>query len=69
MDLLFENLLASAFEGDKMKFYGWAVKLYSKQQLDIDFSDFEKIKKFITNHKNMTAICEGQLLEYLLTVK
>ncbi len=55
--------LVSGSKGDAVKFYGWALKLHEGKELDIDKSDTQTLKDFITNNEQLTILAKAQLLE------
>lgn len=57
--------LASANEGNSIKLFDWATKLYNKQELEIDDTDAGVLKAFIENTKFLTVLAKGQLIEHL----
>lgn len=57
--------LASANEGNSIKLFDWATKLYNKQTLEIDDTDVTVLKAFVENTKFLTNLAKGQLLEFL----
>lgn len=56
------NNLANSTEKDPIKFYDWAMKLYKTGVLDLDRSDFELLKKFISEMP-FSVLFRAQLLE------
>jgi hypothetical protein len=66
-DITLCNILAdqlvSGSKGDAVKFYGWALKLHEGKELDIDKSDTQTLKDFITNNEQLTILAKAQLLE------
>lgn len=54
--------LASAADGDALKNWGWANKFYKREPVDLDRSDFDKLKNFIESHKGLPAITKAQIL-------
>lgn len=63
------NWLANSSKGaDAIKFYDWALKLYKTGTLDLDNSDWDKLKKFITEVEGMSNSFRAQLLQrFILT--
>jgi hypothetical protein len=55
--------LVSGSKGDAVKFYGWALKLHEGVELDIDKSDKQTLKDFVTNNEQLTILAKAQLLE------
>ena len=49
-----------------LKFWGWAEKLYKDGSLELDESDVELLKHFITENPNIPTVYAGQLLRILL---
>jgi len=59
------NQLASASEGDAIKMYGWAVKMYENQPVEVDDSDFKKMRDFTEASKQMSILAKAQILSAL----
>ncbi len=59
------NTLVQSAKGDPIKFWGWALKLNNKEELEIDKSDFDTLKNFIKDHEGLTILLKGQFLESL----
>lgn len=55
--------LVSGSKGDAVKFYGWALKLHEGLELELDKSDKQTLKDFITNNEQLTILAKAQLLE------
>jgi len=55
--------LVSGSKGDAVKFYGWALKLHEGHELDLDKSDKQTLKDFVTNNEQLTILAKAQLLE------
>lgn len=66
-DVTLGNILAeqlvSGSKGDAVKFYGWALKLHDGKELELDKSDTQTLKDFITNNEQLTILAKAQLLE------
>lgn len=62
---LVANDLVSGSEGDVIKFYDWAIRLNKGETIELDRSDYEKLKEFITASKRITILVKGQLLPLL----
>lgn len=62
------NVLGNAINGDPVKLYDWALKLYKTGELDIDRSDWATLKKFVIDTEKLANILKAQLLErFILT--
>lgn len=60
---LLAETLSSHNEGDALKFFGWARKLYVGEALSLDASDLGKLKEFVQNSKFLPNITKAQILE------
>ena len=60
---LLGNQLAFAQKGDALKLFSWAQKVYNGETLDLDKSDTQTLKDFITNNEQLTILAKAQLLE------
>ena len=56
------NALSQNSEGDALKYWGWATKLYQGEVLDLDVSDAETLKGFIKTSNTLTILLKGQAL-------
>lgn len=68
---LLSHALADYIQGmptgkQALKFWGWAEKLYKDGSLELDESDKELLKQFITENPNIPTVYAGQLLRILL---
>lgn len=59
------NTLVMVSQGDVLKFYGWAMKMNNGDVVDLDKSDQETLKKFVTENQNLTILVKAQILELL----
>lgn len=57
------NQLAFGTKGDALKFFSWAQKAYNGEPLDLDKSDTQTLKDFISNNEQLTVLAKAQLLE------
>lgn len=57
------NELVSGNKGDAVKFYGWALKLHEGKEIELDKSDTQTLKDFVTNNEQLTILAKAQLLE------
>jgi hypothetical protein len=48
-----------------LKFWGWATKLHSGIELDLDDSDMEVFKNFIKESESLTVLAKAQILKSL----
>lgn len=60
---LLASLLVSGATGDIFKFYDWAKEIYAGRTIDLDKSDQETLKKFISDAAQITILSKAQLLE------
>lgn len=63
------NILASSLVGgakvgslDPIKIYDWAMALYKHGEIQVDESDFNALKDYISNSETLTILAKGQLL-------
>jgi hypothetical protein len=61
-NVLADQLVAGT-KGDAIKYYGWALKLHEGKELELDKSDTQTLKDFITNNEQLTILAKAQLLE------
>ena len=50
---------------DPLKAYSLAMNIYGKKEIELDESDFSKLKDFIEGDTNFTPLVIGQILSYL----
>ena len=62
---LVANSLVQQSKGDALKFWEWALALNKGEELDLDSSDQETLKKFIKDNENFAIIAKAQLLQVL----
>lgn len=65
----FANTLMAEKSGDAVKLFDWAMTLNKSGIIEVDESDFNKIKDIIEKSETLFIIAKAQLLKYLLTVK
>lgn len=63
---LLADVMAADVVSDSLKFYSWALKLYAFEQIEIDVSDTELLKKFVKDTKNLTVLSKAQILEKMI---
>lgn len=61
-------MAAAMLSEDPIKFHTWAVKLYNKQEIDIDKSDVQRIKNLI-KQSDLLPVAAAPLLEMLNDLK
>jgi cell division septal protein FtsQ len=59
------NQLVSSTEGDPLKFFDWAMRFNKGETVELDRSDYEKLKDFVTKSKTLTNLSKGQILPLL----
>lgn len=59
------NVLVQGAKGDPLKFFTWAMKLNSKETLELDPSDVNTLKEFVTNHETLTILLKAQTLNLI----
>lgn len=67
-ELLAASLMVET-KGDAIKYFDWAMNLNKKLIIEVDESDFLKIKQFITDNERLTLLAKAQFLKYFETVK
>ncbi len=63
------NFLVSSTKGDALKYYDWACALYKGNTIQVDSSDFKKIRSFVEDHDQLTNLAKAQILKELDAVK
>jgi hypothetical protein len=67
---LVAGAMAASSEGDSVKMYHWATKLWDGKELLLDNSDFKAIENFIKDGKHhLTNLVRGQALNVMSTAK
>jgi hypothetical protein len=51
---------------DPLKLYIWATKLHQKDEIELDKSDIEKVKKIIKSDELTSALIQAQMLEVFI---
>ena len=63
------GVLISEVKGDAIKYFDWAVSLNKKKVIEIDDSDFIKLKSLVSETEKLTILLKAQLLKYFETLK
>lgn len=63
--LIATSMVSDTKEPDAIKFYDWAFSLYRGDIINIDSSDFNKLRSFIVNHPHIFILVKGQVIKYL----
>jgi cell division septal protein FtsQ len=66
---LVAQLLATSTENDAIKLMAWALSFHSGNDVELDKSDFSKLKEIITSSKSLTNLVKAQILEVLIEYK
>lgn len=66
---LVAQLLSSLNEGDAVKYMAWALTFHSGNEVELDKSDFTKLKEVISSCKTLTNLVKAQLLESFIDFK
>ena len=66
---LLANSLVQQTKGDAIKFFEWALSLNKGEILDLDTSDQETLKKFITDSEGIIILAKGPLLKVFTKVQ
>ena len=59
---LIAQVLVQGTKGDALKFWHWAQKLYSGEELDLDPTDSETLKNLIKDSETLTILAKAQAL-------
>ncbi len=62
---LLANQLVSVAKGDVLKFFDWAMRFNKGEVVELDRSDYEKLKEFVINAETLTILAKGQILPLL----
>lgn len=63
------GVMISEVKGDAIKYFDWAVNLNKKNVIEIDESDFIKLKSLVSETEKLTILLKAQLLKYFETLK
>jgi hypothetical protein len=66
--LLAASLMAEK-NGDAVKYFDWAMTLNKEGIIEVDESDFNKIKEIVEKTEAITLIVKAQILKYFSTLK
>lgn len=66
---LLANLFAQANSQEPAKFIDWAVKLMGDGKIEVDKSDSEKIKNFVSAHNGLSNLGKCRILEIINAAK
>jgi hypothetical protein len=59
------NSIFQANKGNSIKLYDWAMKLWNKEKLVVDSTDFDMLRAFIDSAESLNILVKGQLLKSL----
>jgi hypothetical protein len=59
---LIAQVLVQGSKGDALKFWHWAQKMYSGEELDLDPTDTEILKNAIKENESLTILAKAQAL-------
>lgn len=54
--------LVSGSKGDALKFFDWALSLKKTGEIQVDDSDFNTLKEFVTNNDGISILAKAQIL-------
>ncbi|MES2829665.1 MAG: hypothetical protein V4687_16000 [Bacteroidota bacterium] len=57
------NNLIGQSKGDALKYWGWAIKLNQKEELELDDSDYSTLKDFVKSNEILPVITKAQILK------
>lgn len=63
------GVMISEVKGDAIKYFDWAVSLNKRKVIEIDESDFIKLKSLVSETEKLTILLKAQLLKYFETLK
>lgn len=63
------NHLVTKTEGDAIKYYDWATKIYKLESISVDAADYKTLYDSINLSPTMNIIAKGPILKYLNSVK
>jgi hypothetical protein len=66
---LLARSLANQAKGDSLKLYGWAMKMYNCEKLNLDKSDIKVLTEFVESSEAITILAKGQIMELLTAAK
>lgn len=65
MSKIVANLFANSQTQEPAKYVDWAIKIWNGQEIEVDRSDLEKIKTFITTHQGLSNLARVRILEVI----
>lgn len=65
MGKVLAHALSMGNKGNSIKLYDWALKLYNKQELEIDDTDFQVLKGLVETTELLNVLCKAQILNAL----
>lgn len=63
------GFLAGDTKGDPVKYMNWALLLHDNKPIEIDESDKEKLKEFVTYHPQMSNILKYPIIKIIINLK
>ncbi len=63
------GIMMSEVKGDAVKYFDWAMTLNQKKPIQVDDSDFIKLKELVLNREGIYLLARAQYLKYFATIK
>lgn len=68
LDKSLANNLTNAVGPEPVKFNDWALKLYREGEIEVDQTDWDKLKKFVMDMKDVSNGYKAQLLSHFVLI-
>jgi hypothetical protein len=65
MGKVLAEALSASNKGNSIKLYSWALKLFNKEELELDGADHKELLKMIESSTTLNNLCKAQLLSEL----
>jgi hypothetical protein len=62
MGQLLAEAISQSNKGNSIKIYNWALKLYNKEELEMDETDFKTLKDMVESNETLSNIIKAQLI-------
>jgi len=59
------SILAMQAKGDPLKYMSWALDMHAGKTVDLDPSDLETLKSFVTSNEQMTNLLKYHILNII----
>lgn len=63
------NILLSQSKGDAIKYFAWSLSLHKDKFIELDGSDYNKLKDLVENDDKLFVIAKAPILQAIIDAK